>query len=89
MNLHDRLSANGVSPERLAALGLAPTTRKTAAEIAAMAPDAATAARAVQAWRAYRDEPDGFRRMRLRVHSNEAIELGRQIDQELPENESK
>jgi hypothetical protein len=86
--LESRLRAIGISPERIEALHLGRDTDKpTPTALAALA--ARLMAPAVQAdvaaWRAYRDEPDCFVRMRRRIADGPAIERGRAIDQELPE----
>jgi hypothetical protein len=86
VSLYERLKALRIPDARIAALAIDPPARKTTAEVAADLPaDATVAAANIAAWRAYRDEPDAFRRMRMRQAAHDAIENGRLIDTELPE----
>jgi hypothetical protein len=69
-----------VGPERAASLGISEPARTPQQPTAA---DLATATADVEAWRQYRDEPDAFARMRLRMARGAAIERGRNTDENL------
>lgn len=84
MSDYERMRRNGVSPERLAAIGLEP--RATVA--ATSAPDLESASADLDAYRTWL-AANPFERFKVFQALGAAIERGRAIDQSLPINENK
>lgn len=81
MSLLQRLRALRIGQDRLDALQIKDAPPNiTQAAAACLEPGAMEN---IAAWRAYRDETDGFKKARMRATSGPAIDKGRAIDEEI------
>lgn len=81
MSTYERLRRNGVSEQRLAALGIQPSEPKP------LPNDLAAASADLEAWRTYR-AASVMARIQLYSRNGAAIERGRELDMNLPPKEN-